>query len=109
MSLGGVVMTGQRRAKAVRGRDRGGFMRTADALAQGALGVDMDRLARSRRPVCRACLDWSVRRTHLAGGLGAALYELMLERRWARRDPQSRAVIFSPSGANAFRRDFLAA
>lgn len=74
-----------------------------------ALGVDMDRLARSRRPVCRACLDWSVRRTHLAGGLGAALYELMLERRWARRDPQSRAVIFSPSGANAFRRDFLAA
>ena len=63
-----------------------------------------------RWPVrCRACLDWSVRRTHLAGGLGAALYELMLERRWARRDPQSRAVIFSPSGANAIRKDFLAA
>src|SRR5450432_877302 len=37
-----------------------------------ALGLDLPALAASRRPLCKGCLDWSVRRTHLAGSLGAA-------------------------------------
>jgi DNA-binding transcriptional ArsR family regulator len=71
-----------------------------------AIGVDID--ARPRRPVCRACLDWSVRRSHLAGTLGAAILEKILAEKWARREKDSRAVIFSPPGKQAFERVFLA-
>ncbi|MEL6316769.1 MAG: winged helix-turn-helix domain-containing protein, partial [Pseudomonadota bacterium] len=43
------------------------------AARMRAFGVDPAPLARARRPLCRACLDWSSRRNHLAGALGAAL------------------------------------
>ena len=59
--------------------------------------------------MCRACLDWSVRRSHLAGSLGAAIFDRILAERWARRDPDSRAVIFSPRGKLAFTKTFLPA
>src|SRR5215468_4709177 len=39
----------------------------------GNLGIDVEELRSSRRPLTRRCLDWSERRPHLAGGLGAAL------------------------------------
>ncbi|TPM35480.1 winged helix-turn-helix domain-containing protein [Mesorhizobium sp. B2-3-5] len=71
-----------------------------------AIGIDVD--ARPRRPVCRACLDWSVRRSHLAGTLGAAILDKILAEKWARREKDSRAVIFSPPGKAAFERVFLA-
>ena len=71
-----------------------------------AIGIDVD--ARPRRPVCRACLDWSVRRSHLAGTLGAAILDKILAEKWARREKDSRAVIFSPPGKQAFERVFLA-
>jgi hypothetical protein len=45
-----------------------------------------------------------VRRSHLAGALGAAMLDQMMERRWARRDPQSRAILFSPAGKQGFER-----
>ena len=72
-----------------------------------AIGIDTKRLSAGRRPMCRACLDWSVRRSHLAGTLGAAIFDKILAERWARRDPESRAVIFSPKGNQAFARTFL--
>ena len=62
-----------------------------------SLGIDLDALARARRPLCRSCLDWSVRRYHLAGGLGAALLNAILERGWARRRPGSRALELTPA------------
>ncbi|MGX7875949.1 ArsR/SmtB family transcription factor [Mesorhizobium sp. ORM6] len=71
-----------------------------------AIGIDVD--ARQRRPVCRACLDWSVRRSHLAGTLGAAILDKILSEKWARREKDSRAVVFSPPGRQAFERVFLA-
>lgn len=71
-----------------------------------AIGIDVG--ARPRRPVCRACLDWSVRRSHLAGSLGAAILDKILAEKWARREKDSRAVIFSPPGKAAFERVFLA-
>jgi Helix-turn-helix domain len=71
-----------------------------------ALGIDVDSLLRRRRPVCRVCLDWSERRHHLAGSLGAALLELCFERRWAARAKRSRAVMFNAAGINAMRRYF---
>jgi DNA-binding transcriptional ArsR family regulator len=70
-------------------------------------GIDIPALQRARRPVCRHCLDWSERRHHLAGGLGAALLSKLLAKRWARRDPNTRAIHFSPSGEEKLVRTFL--
>ncbi|CAN7224747.1 ArsR/SmtB family transcription factor [Mesorhizobium sp. LjRoot246] len=70
-----------------------------------AIGIDV--YTKPRRPVCRACLDWSVRRSHLAGTLGAAILDKIFAEKWARREKDSRAVIFSPPGKQAFERVFL--
>lgn len=61
-------------------------------------GIDIDGLSASRRPLCRACLDWSERRSHLSGALGAAVFELILERGWAARDRGTRIVRFGKGG-----------
>lgn len=65
-------------------------------------GIDLDRLKDRRRPLCRACMDWSMRRPHLAGSLGAAIFDLVLDRKWAWRENGSRVVRFSPEGKRAF-------
>ena len=64
------------------------------------LGVATDA-PRGRRPFCRTCVDWSERRDHLAGTLGAALFDRFQELGWARRAPDSRVVEFSASGEAA--------
>ena len=69
-------------------------------------GLDVDMLGQQRRPLCRSCLDWSMRRSHLAGALGAALLDRCLELRWARRSGSSRTVDFSVPGERAFRKQF---
>jgi DNA-binding transcriptional ArsR family regulator len=69
-------------------------------------GIDAAQLALGRRPVCLLCLDWSERRHHLAGALGAALLERMLDLKWARRDRKSRALVFSALGERALRARF---
>ncbi|CAN5828979.1 winged helix-turn-helix domain-containing protein [soil metagenome] len=56
------------------------------------LAIDVAELARSRRLLARRCLDWTERRPHLAGALGAAVLERFVERRWATRAKGSRAV-----------------
>ena len=65
-------------------------------------GIDIDTLSTGRRPLCKSCLDWSQRRTHLAGALGGALLDRIYELDWARRDRQSRALVFSPRGERNF-------
>src|SRR5208282_2153790 len=59
-------------------------------------GLDTRALAQGRRALCRACLDWSARRHHLAGSLGAALLDCCFDRGWARRARGSRVVTFTP-------------
>ncbi len=71
-----------------------------------ALGLDVANLSRSRRPLCKGCLDWSVRRTHLAGALGAALLDRFQALGWATRQAGTRLVTFSPRGLEAFREIF---
>jgi len=68
--------------------------------------IDIDALSRSRRPLCRTCLDWSERRHHLGGSLGAAILDRIFALRWARRELDSRAVIISASGERSLRRLF---
>lgn len=71
-----------------------------------AFGIDLAILEEARRPLCRSCLDWSQRRSHLAGAAGAAVLARLYELKWARRDRHSRAVIFSPEGERKFRAAF---
>ncbi len=71
-------------------------------------GIDLARLKKKRRPLCRACLDWSVRRHHLAGALGAALLERFYDLGWARREKDSRIVLFTSEGDRAFNQTFNA-
>ena len=68
------------------------------------LQISAETLAHPRRPVCKACLDWSERRHHLAGTLGAALMTRFTELKWAARDsaPGSRVVNFSRHGEKRF-------
>lgn len=65
-------------------------------------GVDVGALEGRGRPLCRTRLDWSERRHHLAGSVGAVLLDLVLARGWARRDPRSRAVLFGAAGLAHF-------
>ena len=71
---------------------------------ESALQIDADTLAHPRRPVCKACLDWSERRHHLAGTLGAAIMNRFAELKWAARDatPGSRVVNFTRNGEKRF-------
>jgi DNA-binding transcriptional ArsR family regulator len=63
-----------------------------------ALDIDVAALAAGRRPVSRRCLDWTERRPHLAGALGAALLDQFLQRRWVARTPDSRALRITSHG-----------
>ena len=67
------------------------------------LGIDATAMPNPRRPLCRACLDWSARRHHLAGALGASLLQRFIDLNWARRAPGSRVVRFSARGEAALR------
>ncbi len=68
-----------------------------------ALGLDMETVERARRPACRACLDWSARRHHLAGGLGAALFDFAVSEVWIRRRPDSRLISVTKAGEQALK------
>jgi DNA-binding transcriptional ArsR family regulator len=70
------------------------------------LGIDLGQLALGRTPLCRECLDWSERRSHLAGSLGRAMLGRFEDKGWARRQPGTRIVRFSPQGAAAFAQAF---
>lgn len=67
--------------------------------------IDLTALTARRRPVCLSCLDWSVRRYHLAGALGAMLLERCLKQGWARRVNGTRTLVFSVVGERAFRKE----
>ena len=69
-------------------------------------GIDLDSLRTSRSPLCRECLDWSERRSHLAGNLGRALFTQFEKLRWVKRSDSSRVVMFSTKGEKAFNNTF---
>ena len=63
-----------------------------------ALGVDVQTLRTQRRRFACSCLDWSMRRPHLAGALGAALLQSLISRKWVTQDLDSRALGMTPKG-----------
>lgn len=74
------------------------------------LGIDVVRVSeairRTRRPIARACMDWSERRYHLAGALGAVLATRLLELAWVERMPATRALKITNEGRRMLKREF---
>ncbi len=71
------------------------------------IGVDLDAIKartarRGSRVFCCPCLDWSERRSHIAGAVGAALCQCCFDRGWLRRLDGTRAVAVTPAGQTAF-------
>jgi DNA-binding transcriptional ArsR family regulator len=68
------------------------------------LEIVEDDFNNNRRPLTRQCLDWSERRPHLAGQLGAALLEKMLQKKWFKRVQFSRELLVTPRGREELSR-----
>jgi DNA-binding transcriptional ArsR family regulator len=75
---------------------------TAAQESLAPLGIELSALRHDAGPVCRACLDWSMRRDHIAGRLGRIILEKMEQQRWVCRSRESRVVTFSKAGHQAF-------
>ncbi len=69
-------------------------------------GIAFEPLQKSRAPLCRSCLDWSERRTHLAGSLGRALLTQFEALHWVRRNKNNRALTFTAEGKRLFETTF---
>ena len=84
-------------------------LRRGVALTEGGhrwladLGVDVDDLDRQRRPLLRTCIDWTERRPHLAGAVGAAVCARFTDEGWVERGT-GRTVRVTDSGSRALRR-----
>jgi hypothetical protein len=71
-----------------------------------SFGVNVENAKAKHRQFARQCLDWSERRPHLAGSLGAALASRCFELGWLRRIPGSRAVAATKKGYVALQGAF---
>lgn len=101
----GVAMLDALVARGCIADEAGSLVLTKDGHAFArAFGVATE--PQGRRPLCKACLDWSVRRSHLAGALGAGLLQRIYALGWARRIPGTRVVQFSAPGLRAFEQAF---
>ena len=73
------------------------------------LGIELAALENSRRPLFRCCTDWTERRPHVAGALGAALLRRYKDERWLAAVDGSRKLAVTPAGRSAFARFFALA
>jgi DNA-binding transcriptional ArsR family regulator len=72
----------------------------------GEFGIDLFALRATRRHFCRLCIDWTERRPHIAGAVGAALTKRCFDLGWTERMKQSRAVIVTEAGKRGFQETF---
>jgi biotin operon repressor len=83
---------------AIASRDGAWVLGSAGPRVFAEVGVDVDVVPVRTRPLLRPCMDWTERRHHLAGGIGAALAAELIRRRWVRRHDGSRIVTVTPDG-----------
>ena len=76
----------------------------AGAAGLAALGVDVAAARALRRRFAFGCLDWSERRPHLGGALGAAILTLALRKRWLTQELDSRALSVTAAGKRELQR-----
>jgi DNA-binding transcriptional ArsR family regulator len=69
-------------------------------------GIELPALRSTRRPFCRPCLDWTERRPHIAGALGAAITQRCFDLGWMERMRRSHAVTVTPLGRRGFQETF---
>jgi DNA-binding transcriptional ArsR family regulator len=81
--------------------DEAGELTAAGKRFLTGFGAKLD--SPSRRVFCRACLDWSERRYHVAGLVGAEIWRCCLEKGWLRRHRSNRAVYVTSAGRRGFR------
>jgi DNA-binding transcriptional ArsR family regulator len=86
--------------------DEGGEVTPAGDRFLAGFGVDLAGARRARRIFCRPCLDWTERRSHLAGAVGAALSARLLALGWVARMPDTRALTIAGSGREGLTRTF---
>ncbi|EDQ33475.1 putative transcriptional regulator [Hoeflea phototrophica DFL-43] len=86
--------------------DRSGLITEDGSRFLSGIGITFKARTGSARPLCRTCLDWSERRMHLGGQLGASLLTKSLEQNWVRAAGDDRALTITRSGEHAFHKIF---
>ena len=84
----------------------GGIVTNAGDMFFSELGIDIAAARNGRRAFCRPCIDWSERRPHLAGAVGAALAKHLFDLNWIARVRDKRVVAITPKGRLALARTF---
>ncbi|GAB4362774.1 MAG: winged helix-turn-helix domain-containing protein [Kiloniellaceae bacterium] len=103
----GVALTDSLLQRRLMRRAEGDFLvgHKGRAFLEG-LGIDVAAAEGERRHFARCCLDWSERRPHLGGALGAALADRLLRQKWLKREKASRKAALTPLGARELPRHF---
>ena len=70
------------------------------------LGIEVETIRTLRRRFAFGCLDWSERRSHLGGAMGAALLQMALHRKWVTQDLDSRALSLTRQGKREMQHRF---
>ena len=86
--------------------DEAAEITTAGVRVFTKLGIELPTLRSARRHACRLCLDWTERRPHIAGAIGAAMTKRYFDLGWTERMKRSHAVIVTPLGRRGFRETF---
>ncbi|SFR51154.1 ArsR/SmtB family transcription factor [Litoreibacter janthinus] len=102
--VGVMLYDGLRARGVLTGEGDGITLSEAGRAEMTALGVELNQMSRS--PECKSCLDWSARRSHLAGRLGRGILDFTFAQGWAVRPTGTRIVRFTGIGEGAFRKAF---
>jgi DNA-binding transcriptional ArsR family regulator len=86
--------------------DEAAEITTAGTRFLDEFGIDLSALSSTRRRFCRFCIDWTERRPHIAGAVGAALTKRYFDLGWIERMKHSRTVTVTPSGKRGFLETF---
>jgi DNA-binding transcriptional ArsR family regulator len=86
--------------------DEGAHITATGSDFLSRFGVELPTGRATRRRSCRLCLDWTERRPHIAGAVGAALTRRYFDLGWMERMQRSQAVAVTASGRRGFRKTF---